>query len=1053
MKNLIVTAMAALLGLAAVSSFGGVSLNMVAEYDFAVNGCGGITYAGGDLFYVLRNHASDVGEDGRAKVYPLHLGYDKSTGAITSQKLDSPITPGTLAASEGIAYDPGNGCLWISDEATPTIAEFYGYGMPTERSAPVPALQKSKKRSNRSLESLTISGDGLTMWTANEQALTCDGQASDGSKTVQTVVRLIRYDRPTVAGEWKENGQWAYKCDTCEGTMSSQSGLTGLCALPDGSLLTLEREVSIDSSGRCRIYRLTKEAIAAATDVTGFNNGLTNGSYTAVNKGAYLLQIRDPNRTGKYDWNMIVYEGICLGPRLSNGDLAVYLVSDGGEVKEEFIFTTGTLPRLCALRLSGLDVRTVTFDLGGRGRRIGGGELSQYVPYGSAAVAPEVAADDYGWHLAGWNRDFSCVTEDMTITAQWECFKFSEKVGGITWEYLLTDGVATIDNNGGAAVSGAVEDEVVVPATLGGHPVAAVGAGAFRDCAALEELAIPAGVMSIGEEAFAGCTGLTVVRFAGQPPAGIRESGLLDGKARIHGPAVTTVSPADRTVFAAELAVTLSTDWPNGVVRYTLDGSEPTAESPEFAGISVHNKTTVRAAAFVDGLRWGDVAEATYGVGKVAMPEIASEAGDVFRHNDNPVTLTCATQGVEIRYTLDGREPTTDSALYAAPFTVSRTTTVRAKAFGHPDYVDSDTAERRLVREWEGLATPTISPDGGAFAGECQEVTVSCESEGVTVYYTLDGSVPSATNGRTYAGPFKVYRTATVRAVATRYGWRDSEVAEAAFTRANALGEAVNYYGALAKTDEARPWTVDRTVSHDGESSARSAAVEGDVTYLTFTVKGPGRLSFWWRASCEEEWDGERYDYGAFKVGGEERAAICGQTGWRKVVVEIEGAGNHPLRWEYAKDGETDEGEDCVWVDQVVWVPEDGSGVTLTSGVPVPYAWLEGYGLGADSDFEAAANAATGKRTAFGRELTAWEEYIMGTDPTNPASVFRAYIDVSGVKPKVTWLPDLNEGGTKRLRDYRVLGAKTPDGQWFEVNGDEEKYNFFHVRAEMPKED
>ena len=358
---------AALLSAAAVSSFGDVSLDMVAEYDFAINGCGGITYAGGDLFYVLRDHASDVGEDGRAKVYPLHLGYDKSTGAITSQKLDSPITPGTLADSEGIAYDPGNGCLWISDEATPTIAEFYDYGMPTARSAPVPALQKSKKRGNRSLESLTISGDGLTMWTANEQALTCDGSASDGSTSVQTVVRLIRYDRPTVAGAWNESGQWAYKCDTCEGTTSSQSGLTGLCALPDGSLLTLEREVSINSSGRCRIYRLTKDAIAAATDVTGFNNGLTNGSYTAVSKGSYLLQIRDPDRKGKYDWNMIVYEGICLGPRLSNGDLAVYLVSDGGEVKEEFIFTAGTLPRLCALRLSGLDVRTVNFDKPSRG--------------------------------------------------------------------------------------------------------------------------------------------------------------------------------------------------------------------------------------------------------------------------------------------------------------------------------------------------------------------------------------------------------------------------------------------------------------------------------------------------------------------------------------------------------------------------------------------------------------------------------------------------------------------------------------------------------------
>ncbi|MCE9612836.1 MAG: chitobiase/beta-hexosaminidase C-terminal domain-containing protein [Lentisphaerae bacterium] len=45
------------------------------------------------------------------------------------------------------------------------------------------------------------------------------------------------------------------------------------------------------------------------------------------------------------------------------------------------------------------------------------------------------------------------------------------------------------------------------------------------------------------------------------------------------------------------------------------------------------------------------------------------------------VTLTCATSGAEIRYALDGREPTATSTLYAAPFALTSNATLRAKAF------------------------------------------------------------------------------------------------------------------------------------------------------------------------------------------------------------------------------------------------------------------------------------------------------------------------------------------------------------------------------------
>jgi len=518
-----------------------------------------------------------------------------------------------------------------------------------------------------------------------------------------------------------------------------------------------------------------------------------------------------------------------------------------------------------------------------------------------------------------------------------------------------------------------------------------------------------------------------------------------------HGPADISISPDDRTVFDTDLSVSLATTWEGGVVRYTMDGTAPTVLSPVFDGITVRRKTTVRAAVFVGDLRWSEIAEATYGVGTVKTPEVSSTLGDVFYHNGNLVALSCATPGVEIRYTFGG-EPTTNSTLYTEPFEISRTTTVKAKAFGHPDYVDSDVITHQFVRAWEGLATPVISPNSGVFDAESELVTITSESEDVQIYYTLDGSDPSATNGRVYKTPFKLYQSAVIKAIATKYDWQASEVASVALTRGEPLSEALNYYGAKVTNDASSPWKVDVTESHDGVSAVKSAAVAGGASGIKLTVKGAGRLSFWWKASCEAVWEGEYYDFGSFKVGSEEKVKIAGQTNWQQFVVDIETTGKHTLLWEYVKDVETDEGKDCIWIDQVVWIPADGSGMTLTTGEPVPYGWLSDHGLGLMSDFETAANAKTGKRSCFGKELTVWEDYVLGTNPTNKNSVFRSFIDMSGGVPKITWEPDLNENGTRFERVYQVWGAKSIDGQWFRVNGDAETYNFFQTTVELPSQ-
>ena len=79
------------------------------------------------------------------------------------------------------------------------------------------------------------------------------------------------------------------------------------------------------------------------------------------------------------------------------------------------------------------------------------------------------------------------------------------------------------------------------------------------------------------------------------------------------------------------------------------------------------------------------------------------------------------------------------------------------------------------------VATPTFSPAGGSFTGT-QSVTISCETTGAVIYYTINGTTPSASNGTLYEDEITISATTTVKAIAIMDN-ESSEIASATYEK------------------------------------------------------------------------------------------------------------------------------------------------------------------------------------------------------------------------------------------------------------------------------
>ncbi|KXB85654.1 hypothetical protein HMPREF3034_00137 [Prevotella sp. DNF00663] len=245
----------------------------------------GISYLGNNRYAVVDDKASPDGFS------IFHINIDSISGTIQNIELEAIKTSGRPNRDgEGIAYCKIRNSIFISGEKDNVIKEYDLNGQLSGNNVFIPDSIKQRLDSNRGLESLSWNENTQRLWTATE--------AED--------CRMIEYD-----SNLRLINVWKYKVDQATSAKNYVNGVSEICALNDGRLLVLEREVMIPEKkigawAECKLY-----------EARPINRQLEKHLLT---KWKTKMNITNHSFAN--------YEGMCLGPKLVDGGQVLLLVTD-----------------------------------------------------------------------------------------------------------------------------------------------------------------------------------------------------------------------------------------------------------------------------------------------------------------------------------------------------------------------------------------------------------------------------------------------------------------------------------------------------------------------------------------------------------------------------------------------------------------------------------------------------------------------------------------------------------------------------------------------------
>jgi hypothetical protein len=301
-----------------------------------LGGLSGITYdAKNDLYYAI---SDDRGQKAPARFYSLKI--DLSTGKLTKDGV-IPVAVTTLlnenkqnyglaeTDTEGIALS-NKATIFIASEGdvkksvNPFIKEFSLSSGQANTTLPIPDkfLPDPKNqqgiRNNLAFESLTITPNNQSLFTATENALIQDGAAAKPS--LRTPCRILQYNLANNQPEKEFLYQTEPVTPLFNFTGRFDSGLPDLLSLDNqGHLLSLERTFT----GLGFAISLFQVSLENADDIHDLD------SLSAVDiKKIKPVQKKLLLDLQTLDVALDNIEGLTLGPKLPDGQASLILVSD-----------------------------------------------------------------------------------------------------------------------------------------------------------------------------------------------------------------------------------------------------------------------------------------------------------------------------------------------------------------------------------------------------------------------------------------------------------------------------------------------------------------------------------------------------------------------------------------------------------------------------------------------------------------------------------------------------------------------------------------------------
>lgn len=267
----------------------------------------GITWLGGSRYAVVSDKSETDG------FFVFNISIDSLSGKITSVVDEGFFSSGDANRDmEGIVAFPPANTVFISGERDNRILEYAPDGRKTGRKLAVPEIF-STATTNYGFESLTYNAATRRFWTTTESTLPADGAQASPVVKVRNRLRLQSFDDTLQPAE-----QYFYEMDEPVADAPAGNyamGVSELCALDDGRLIVLEREFYVPPGKlgayvNCKLY-----AVNPSSAAPGSLLGKTE-----------LLQFR--TRLTLLGRSLANYEGMCLGPRLSDGRRVIVMVSD-----------------------------------------------------------------------------------------------------------------------------------------------------------------------------------------------------------------------------------------------------------------------------------------------------------------------------------------------------------------------------------------------------------------------------------------------------------------------------------------------------------------------------------------------------------------------------------------------------------------------------------------------------------------------------------------------------------------------------------------------------